>query len=209
LVGSIAIAVSAFALAADDHKEAVEERQRTQLRQRWAKDERLILEVEKIRATYRAVAGPRALRRGTFMRVLAVPLAPQAPAAPTPKTASPPPEKAKPPTTPGPAAPKSSKAQRASDASAPATIRLDPVLEFDLTVLNASLRLLDALGGELDSGPMAGDYRRARSLLFQTLMEPQPTFDEIREFDDRLVAIKAQLRFDRDQARREATKLGG
>jgi hypothetical protein len=196
-LAGLAVVGSAAALVADDRAEGFLTQQRTVAlaRQRWIKDGVLINELEKVRTTYRAVATPRALRRGTAMR----------PAVRRPRPAPAPSPTSGGAAKPGPAAP-------AAGSSNPGTanpVRLDPILEFDLTVLNAGLRLLDAMAPDLDSGDSSADYRRARQLLLQTLTEPQPTFDEIREFDDRLASIQQRLRADQDEARRTVEKLSG
>ncbi len=81
-------------------------------------------------------------------------------------------------------------------------LRLDPDQEFSLMVLSAALRYLNSMNGELDAGPNAADYHRTRLLLQETLREP-PTREEVREVDDRLSAMLARLRKDRDLAVRE------
>lgn len=171
------IAASACFLVVDDRAEAALGQQvAAQARERWAKDEYVMTQLEKLRSTYRAVATPRALRRGSYMIVFkpappALPATKPAPAAASPTITTPPP-----------------------------TARADPGTEFDATVLNALLRLLDAIGPELDRVGGSTDLRQARQLLLQTLIE-SPTFDEVREFDDRISALGDQVRRDRDSAR--------
>lgn len=184
-LGATVIAASACALVADDRAEAVLGRQiADQARERWAKDEYLISQLDKLRSTYRAVVTPRALQRGAHVRVF--------------KTTRPPAPSAKP-----------AVAAQPPEAS-PSSVapRLDPGTEFDSIALNAMLRLFDALGPDLDRIGGSDDQRQARKLLYQTLVEP-PTFDEVREFDDHLSALIDQVRRDRDAARTRVRILGG
>ncbi len=67
-------------------------------------------------------------------------------------------------------------------------------------MLRASLRFLEILARDLETGETSADYQRARRLLAQTMVE-FPTFDEIREFDEHIRAIQNRLRLERDSKR--------
>ncbi len=175
--GTLALSASAFALVSDDHNENRLRLQTVaQARQRLASDERLIFGLERVRATYRATVGRRLIVRGTLV-----------PARP-------------PRAYPGPVAAVTGVAVGAAAGSGPP--RPDPEQEFAEALLNATLRYLQAMTGELDAGANSDDFRRARRLLNQTLYEP-PTLEEVREFDDRLTAILARIRADHESARRQ------
>lgn len=196
-VGYGALAASALALVVDDRSEAERGRRlatdslrgREIARVRFVRGEYLLTQLDKIRTLYRTTAYPRALRRGTVVRVL-------------PRVAQQRASAGRPPAgRPGLAAP------APANGGSPGVLRLDPAMEFDLTVLNASHRLLDALGPELEANAGSTEYQRARALLALTLIEP-PTLDEVREFDDCLATLQQRLRLDRDRARIELLSHG-
>jgi rhomboid protease GluP len=185
-IGTAAILASTAALLVDDRDELMRRQGLfQQARQRLERDSYAILQLDKVRSTYRAVAIPRAMRRGFAIRVQPIPASVR-PSATEPSNAK--------------------EVRAEAKATTQPAIRLDPASEFDLNVLNASLRLLDSMRPVLEIGPGSADYARGRTLLVQTLIEP-PTPEEVREFDDRMAALQTWLRADREAAQVQALSL--
>jgi rhomboid protease GluP len=189
------ILASTAALVADDRDESTRRAWiAEQARQRLVRDAYVLSQLGKVRSTYRAIARPRAMRRGAVVRLDVRPIG-------TPSPAS---SRATPVTT---ASGGGSPLESPATVAAP-SIRIDAALEFDLTVLSASVRLFDSLRHDLESGPGSADYAHARSLLTRTLIEP-PTFDEIRAFDDDVAGLESLIEADRRlAAASQAAALG-
>jgi rhomboid protease GluP len=182
--GAAVLAASTLALVSDDRAEEVQRRATAELAlRRWATDEWLLLQLQKIRETYKTATTNRTILRGHL--VVAPPRRPRrtdpSPSAPTP---TPPPPTAVAPAT-------------------PSLLLLDPEQEFYMMQLSAALRFLNTMNGELDAGTNSADFHRARQILSQTVSEP-PTLEEVREFDDKIASILARVRRDRDVSKDQA-----
>jgi hypothetical protein len=175
--GSLVLAASAIAQVADDRAETAQLRLRVeQARIRWAEDERRLLRLEQVRELYRTVAAPRVIAVGALIGRVPVRRLPNPSRASTTKKAG-----ASPPTPPAP----------------------DPDVLLYATVVNASLQAFDSMKAFLDDGATSADSARVHRLLAQSLTEP-PTFEELREFNDRMAAIRNHVVRDLEEARSQA-----
>jgi rhomboid protease GluP len=76
----------------------------------------------------------------------------------------------------------------------------DPDRELYTSVVRASLRAFDSMRPALETGPLSADVARVRQILEQSLDAP-PTLEELREFADRITAIRESVL--RDRARNQ------
>jgi rhomboid protease GluP len=184
VLGVSVLAACGWAQVKDDRAEDVIRRQVVEAaRKRSANDEMLLVRIGEIRQLYKAVAAPHAIRRGNYVA---------APPHKSKLTAPPkPPAKA--------ASPAPAPAPASSASASQGVLRLEPEQELYLTVVNAALRALISMSAYLDDGSMSSDYRRARQILGQSMIEP-PTLAEVHEFDERMAAIFDRIRQDRDVA---------
>jgi rhomboid protease GluP len=75
----------------------------------------------------------------------------------------------------------------------------DPARALYDSVVQASFHAFESLRAPLDTGATSSDYRRAFQLLKQSLVDP-PSLEELREFDDRMVALRDAVQRDRNLA---------
>lgn len=179
VLGISLLAACGWAQVKDDHAEDILRRHVVEAaRKRSANDEMLLVRIGEIRQLYKAVAAPHAIRRGNYVAS--------------------PPHKSKPAATLKPAVP-AAPAPASPASASQGVMRLEPEQELYLTVVNAALRALISMSGDLDDGSMSSDYRRARQILGQSMIEP-PTLAEVHEFDERMAALFDRIRQDRDVA---------
>lgn len=158
-----------------------------QVARRVALDDELRRRLDEVRQVFSAVANPKAITRGKFVRKYQnrPRLSPLKPI-PQPNPEPPAVDATNPPLSP--LAP--------GVAAAAPTVAIDPEQLLYVTGVAASARSLDAMAGALDTGENSHDYRRAMRIIAQCHREP-PTREEIVEFDELLSAIQTRLVQDR------------
>ena len=183
-LGGLILAASAFAQFADDRAETNDRRrQAEQARIRWAEDERRLIRLDQVRELYRTITGPWVIKRGTIT-----------PALPVPKPA---------------AAKKPPESKKAPAGALPAPVQ-DPDLLLYLTVITGTVQAFESMAGFFDPTSSSADYARVRQLLRQSLNDP-PTFDEVREYNDRVASLRLEVVRDLElnKAKALAYVLGG